>query len=88
MTLVVAHAFDPTTKQFELFVGQSKIPEYPEDACWHWKKLLLSDGTPLSGTGLSIPPAMPGGGASTDVEDVPVRIKKPRADEGSGAANG
>ena len=87
VTLVVAHAFDPSTKQFELFVGQSKNPEFPEDACWHWKKLLLSDGTPLSGTGLSIPPAMPGDGASTNVEDVPVRIKKPRADEGSGAAN-
>jgi len=88
VTLIVAHAFDPTTKQFELYVGQSKNPEGPGDSCWHWKTLLLSGGKPLSGTHVSVPPAMPGDAATTDVEDVPVRIKKPRADEGAGSANG
>ena len=88
VTLVVAHAFDPTTKQFEVYVGQSKNPDYPGDSCWHWKTLLLSGGAPLRGTGLSVPPAMPGDGATTEVEDVPVRIRKPRTDEGVGSANG
>ncbi|MDJ0324326.1 hypothetical protein QMG61_11190 [Cryobacterium sp. PH31-AA6] len=88
VTLVAAHAFNPTTKQFELYIGQSKNPKYPKDSCWHWRKLLLSDGTLIGGTGLSVPSAMPGDGASTDVDDVPMRIKKPRTDEGSGAANG
>jgi hypothetical protein len=88
MTLVAAHAFNPTTKQFELYIGQSKNPEYPGDSCWHWKKLLLSGGAPLGGTGLPLPPAMPGDGATTDVEDVPVRIKKSRAVEGTDSANG
>ncbi len=87
VTLVVAHAFDPTTKQFELYVGQSKNPEYPGDSCWHWKKKLLSDGTPFGGTGISAAPEIPGEGATSDVEDVPVRMKKPRAGEGSGVAN-
>lgn len=88
VTLVAAHAFNPTIKQFELYIGQSKNPEYPQDSCWHWKRLLLSGGTPIGGTGMAVPPALPGDSASTNVEDVPVRIKKPRTDEGSGAANG
>lgn len=88
VTLIAAHAFNPTTKQFELHVGQSKNPEYRGDACWHWKKLLLSGGTPSGGTGLPATPQVPSGGASTDVEDVPVRIRRTGAGEGSGAANG
>lgn len=88
VTLVAAHAFNPITKQFELYVGQSKNSEYPQDSCWHWKRLLLSGGTPIGGTGMAVPPALPGDAASTNVEDVQVRIKKPRMDEGSGAANG
>ncbi|MGO4299387.1 hypothetical protein [Leifsonia sp. RAF41] len=88
VTLVAAHAFNPMTKQFELYIGQSKNPGQNDDSCWHWKKKLLSGGTPMGGTGLPVPPAMPRGGASTDVEDVPVRIKRTGAGEGSGMANG
>ncbi|MFH8253193.1 hypothetical protein ACH3VR_22700 [Microbacterium sp. B2969] len=88
VTLVAAHAFNPTTKQFELYIGQSKNPEYPQDSCWHWRAKLLSGGTPIGGISTVVPPALPGGGASTDVEDVPVRIKRPGAGEGSGTANG
>lgn len=88
VTLIAAHAFHPTTKQFELHIGQSKNPEHADDSCWHWKRLLLSGGTPTRRAGLPVPPAMPSGGASTDVEDVPVRIKRTGAGEGSGAANG
>lgn len=88
LTLVAAHAFNPTTKQFELYIGQSKNPAYPEDSCWHWRQLLLSGGTPMGGTGMAVPPALPGDAASTDVDDVVVRIKKPLTGEGSGAANG
>lgn len=88
VTLIAAHAFSPTTKQFELYIGQSKNPEYPGDSCWRWRTLLLSGGTPIGGTGLPVTPQMPSGGASTDVEDVPVRIKGTGAGEGSGAANG
>lgn len=88
VTLIAAHAFNPATKQFELYIGQSKNPVYPGDSCWHWKKLLLSGGTPIGGTGLPVTPKMPSGGASTDVDDVPVRIKRTAAGEGSGAANG
>lgn len=88
VTLIVAHAFNPTTKQFELYIGQSKNPEYPGDSCWHWKKLLLSGGTPLGSKALTLLPSMASGGATTDVEDVLVRIKRPRTGEGTGSANG
>ncbi|WP_344063061.1 hypothetical protein [Microbacterium pumilum] len=88
VTLIAAHAFNPTAKQFELYIGQSKNPEYPGDSCWHWRKLLLSGGTPIGGNGLPVTPQMPSGGASTDVEDVPVRLKRMGAGEGWGAANG
>jgi len=88
VTLIAAHAFNPITKQFELYIGQSKNPERSGGSCWHWKLLLLSGGAPTGGTGVSISPAMPSGGASTDVEDLPVRIKLPGVGEGSGSANG
>jgi len=88
VTLVAAHAFNPVTKQFELYAGQSKNPAHPEDSCWHWRRLLLSGGTPMSGTAMRVPPVLPGDAASTNVDDVIVRIKKPLAGEGSGAANG
>ncbi|KZX20079.1 hypothetical protein [Rathayibacter tanaceti] len=88
VTLIAAHAFNPTTKQFELYLGQSKNPEHADDSCWHWKKLLLSGGTPAGAGGIPVAPTMPNGGASTEVDDVPVRIKRTGAGEGSGAANG
>lgn len=88
VTLVAAHAFNPTTKQFELYLGQSKNPAYPKDTCWHWRQMLLSGGTPIGGTGMAVPPVLPGDAASSDVDDVVVRIKKPSAGKGSGTANG
>jgi hypothetical protein len=88
VTLVAAHAFNPTTKQFELHIGQSKNPAHPEDSCWHWCQLLLSGGTPLGGASMAARPALPGDAASTDVDDIVVRIKRPLAGEGSGATNG
>lgn len=88
VTLIAAHAFNPTTKQYELYIGQSKNPVSANNECWYWKELLLSGGTPTGGAGLLVTPQMPTGGASTDVEDVPVRIKRTRVGEGSGAANG
>lgn len=88
VTLVAAHAFDPATKQFEIYIGQSKNPAYPEDSCWHWRQLLLSGGTLMGGTGMAVPRDLPGDAASTDVDDVVVRIKKQIAAEGSDTANG
>lgn len=88
VTLIAAHAFKPTTKQFELYIGQSKNPEYPGDSCWHWKKLLLSGGTPTGRTGMPVTPQTQSGGASMDVEDLPVRIKRTGSGEESGGANG
>lgn len=88
VTLIAAHAFNPTTKQYELYIGQSKNPVSADDECWYWKEPLLSGGAPIGGTGLPVAPQMPTGGASTDVEDVPVRIKRTVAGEGSGSANG
>ncbi|MFM9378073.1 hypothetical protein [Gordonia sp. VNK21] len=88
VTLIAAHAFNPTTKQFELYLGQSKNPAYADDSCWHWKILLLAGGTPAGGPGLPAAPTMPSRGASPDVEDVPVRIKPAGAGEGSGVTGG
>jgi hypothetical protein len=88
VSLIAAHAFNPATKQFELYIGLSKNPGYVGDACWHWKTLLLSGGSPMGGTSAPIVPTMPGGGASVDVEDVPVRIKRTDANEGADAENG
>lgn len=88
VTLVAAHAFNPVTKQFELYVGQSKNPVYGGDACWHWRHLLLSGGTPIGKAGPTNQPVLSGDGASTDVDDVTVRIREPLAGKGSDSANG
>lgn len=88
ITLVAAHAYNPLTGQYELYIGQSKNPEYKGDSCWHWRVQLLSGGTPIGGTPLTVPQTLPGDAASTDVDEIDVRIKKPRSGEGSGAANG
>jgi hypothetical protein len=88
VTLVAAHAFNPTTKQFELYIGQSKNPAFPEDSCWHWRRMVLSGGTLMGGVEMTVPPTLPGDAASTEVEDIIVRIKKPLEGEGSGTANG
>lgn len=88
LTLVAAHAFNPVTKQFQLYVGQSKNPAHSSDDCWHWRRLLLSGGTPIGGAGLTVPPVLPGDAASTDVDDVPVRIKRPIVGEEPSASDG
>lgn len=87
LTLVAAHAFNPVTKQFELYVGQSKNPGYPKDSCWHWRRLVLAGGTPLVDSNIASGPVLPGDAASTNVADVLVRIKKPFAAENLGMAN-
>ncbi|MEV4991617.1 hypothetical protein [Pseudarthrobacter sp. LMD1-1-1.1] len=88
LTLVAAHAFNPVTKQFELYIGQSKNPVFPMDTCWHWRHLLLSGGTPAGGLGLPVSPAPLGDAASIDVDDVVVRMKKPRVSQEAGTSNG
>lgn len=84
VTLVAAHAFDPATKQYELYVGQSKNPEYGDGRCWHWRRLIKSGGAPVGGLTRPLLPPLPGNAASVDVDDVAVRIKKPLADDGAG----
>lgn len=88
ITLIVAHAFNSVTKQFQVYVGQSKNPEFPKDSCWHWRELVLSGGTPPSGVSANVPPMRPGGGVTTDVEDVPVRMRRRGAGDSTGVANG
>lgn len=84
VTLIAAHAFDPATKQYELYLGQSKNPEYADDRCWHWRRLIKSGGSPVGGMTGDVLPPLPGDAASIDVDDVAVRVKKPLADDGSG----
>lgn len=88
ITLVAAHAYDPITGQFELYIGQSKNPGHRGDSCWHWRQKLISGGAPIGGMPLDVSPMLPGDAASTDVDEIHVRIKKPRAGEEAGTANG
>ena len=87
-TLVAAHAYNPSTGAFELYIGQSKNPTDRHDSCWHWKHLLLSSGPIGVKSALVTPPALPGDGASTVVDDVDVQIKKPRSTGEAGSERG
>ncbi len=88
VTLVAAHAFDPITQNFELYVGQSRNPEHGNDDCWHWRSLLLSGGGPNGATGNTTSPILPGDAASAAVDDVPVRIRDRQAIHRQDPANG
>lgn len=87
VTLVAAHAYNPVTGQYELYIGQSKNPQYKGDSCWHWRTELLSGGTPIGGIPVETPPTLPGDGATTNVDDIDVRMRKPGSGKGAGAAN-
>lgn len=88
VTLVAAHAFNPASKEFEVHIGQSRNPGYPGDECWYWRQLLLSGGTPRGAVDGTLLPGRPGKGASADVEDVVVRIRKSRTNDQPGTSNG
>lgn len=88
VTLVAAHSYEPLTGRFELYIGQSKNPEFRGDSCWHWRRLLLDAGTAPGLTGRGLFPVLPGGAPSTQVEEIAVRIKKPQAGDGTATSNG
>lgn len=88
VTLVAAHSYEPLTGRFELYIGQSKNPEFRGDLCWHWRRLLLDGGTAPGLTGGVLFPVLPGGAPSTQVEEIAVRIKKPQAGDGTATSNG
>lgn len=87
VSLVAAHAYNPLTGQFELYIGQSRNPQYRGDSCWHWRFKLLSGGTAISGMVVDGPSVLPGAAASSDVDDIDVRIKKQSTVENTGSAN-
>jgi hypothetical protein len=88
ITLVAAHAFDPVTGNFELFIGLSKNPERRGDTCWHWHVQLLSGGSGGSGERIDLTPALPGSPASSAAAEIEVPLRKTRSGEITGAGNG
>ncbi|MGP7813781.1 hypothetical protein [Glutamicibacter soli] len=87
VTLVAAHAYDPLTGQYELYIGQSKNPQYRGDSCWHWHVKLLSGGTANSEALVDSTSSLPGAAATSEVDDIDVRIKMPFKSENTGTAN-
>lgn len=78
ITLVAAHAYDTVTGDYEMFVGQSKNPEFRGDSCWHWKHRLLRGGS-NGAASFGAVPALPGLAASPSAEEVRVQLRKPRS---------
>ncbi|BAS18631.1 hypothetical protein AHiyo8_pI69350 (plasmid) [Arthrobacter sp. Hiyo8] len=87
VTLVAAHAHDPVTGQYEMYIGQSKNPAYRGDSCWQWREEILSGGNPSGGTHLDLPSLLPGDAATRAVDDIDVRIKTPNTGRRVGAAD-
>lgn len=88
LTLVAAHAFDPATGGYQLYIGQSRNPVHHGDACWHWRHELLDGGSPPERTGRTTPPLLPGDAPSADVDEIDVRLKNPQAGDGTATSNG
>ncbi|CRY80545.1 hypothetical protein SAMN05421776_10322 [Nocardia farcinica] len=87
-TLVAAHSYDAITGKFELYIGQSKNPEFPGDVCWHWRHQLLNGGTSPLPTGQTLPPILPGDAPSAQAEEIDIRLKKSQSDDGAVDSNG
>jgi hypothetical protein len=84
-TLIAAHASNPVTGQFELFVGQSKNPAYRGDSCWHWRQPLLRGGQPPLGVSAPALPDLPGIAPSGVADEISVTVRSERRGE---TANG
>lgn len=87
LTLIAAHAYNPVTGQYEVYIGQSKNPDYRGDSCWHWRARLLSGGTPTGGLLVDVSPVLPGDAASSEVEDIDIQIRKPRLRKNIGSTD-
>ena len=64
------------------------MPQFRGDSCWYWCQKLLDGGVLTKLAGRGFPPAYPGSAASTEVEEINVRLKKEGTDEGMAASNG
>ena len=79
VTLIAAHACDPVTGRFEMYIGQSKNPEYRGDSCWHWKHRLLRGGGSGPVSEIVPTPVLAGDPASTAAAEIPMQLRKPRS---------
>ncbi|GAB3606745.1 hypothetical protein GCM10027413_21540 [Conyzicola nivalis] len=77
-TLIAAHASNPITGQFELYVGQSKNPAYRGDGCWHWRQPLLRGGQHPLDLRAPASPDMPGNAPTGVVEEISVTVRAER----------
>lgn len=87
ITLVAAHAHDPVTGNYEMYIGQSRNPAYRGDSCWHWREEILSGGNPIGGLHFDLPSVLPGDAASRAVDDIDVRIRTPKTTRRIGSAD-
>lgn len=85
-TLVAAHSFNPVTGQYEIYVGQSRVPEFRGDACWYWRDPLLRGGTQPSESVQPVTPTLPGDAPSGQADEINVTLKRPRQ-RGNGSGN-
>ena len=83
-TLVAAHSFAPVSGQYELYVGQSRVPEFRGDDCWYWRVPLLRGGTGPSGSSETSTPKLPGDAPTGQADEINVRLKAPRSRRGNG----
>jgi hypothetical protein len=77
-TLIAAHASNPITGQFELYIGQSKNPAYRGDSCWHWRRLLLRDGQSPLDLRAPASPDLPGIAPTGVADEISVTVRTDR----------
>jgi len=75
VTLVLAHAFNGATGEYELYLGRPRMKRGRGDSAWHWRERIARGGG--SGGGIPIPdaPALPGNPPTQNVADAPVRLR-------------
>jgi len=75
-TLVLAHAMDPTTVEFELFLGRIRWNVDRGDA-WVWRVNMLTGPGPTDGRSAPRRSIDPVGSAGAVVDDADVRVRRP-----------
>lgn len=75
-TLILAHAFDRASGGFEMYIGRSREMLFRRDTPWHWRELVASGGSKVPSVDeFDSNPDLPGMPATSEIEDMPVRLR-------------
>lgn len=82
--LILAHGFHRATGAYEMYLGRSRASSLQDGRPWHWRHPVASGGPDhVRPTQFEWSTGLPGAPVSTDVPDMPVRLRPERVTQGT-----